>query len=125
MSISEDQRAAMHAAVLGALPTGVYALEEMRYKAGSFYDAGEFVQHQGNRAVFAALGLHEWGVSQLWRHFRLVNITSRAMIRNYDTAVVCSFDDTRGSEIFRCSARIINSFHWGNQESRAANLVGQ
>lgn len=74
MSISEDQRAAMHATVLGALPAGVYALEEMRYKTDSFYESPEFAPHQESRAIFGALGLHEWSVSQLWRHFRLVSI---------------------------------------------------
>lgn len=64
----------MHAAILGALPVGVYALEEMRYKIGSLYESPEFAQHQEICAIFAALGLHEWGVSRLWRHFRLVSI---------------------------------------------------
>lgn len=64
----------MHVAVLGALPAGVYALEEMRYKTGSFYDAPEFAQQKEHRSVFSALGLHEWSISQIWRHFRLVSI---------------------------------------------------
>lgn len=71
--ISEDQRASMHIAFLEALPSNVYALEERRLKSGSFYEIPEFSPHRKHCPVFAALGLHEWSVSQIWRHFRRVS----------------------------------------------------
>lgn len=71
--VSEDQRASMHMAVLEALPSSVYTLEERRFKAGSFYETTEFSPHRKHCPVFAALGLHEWSVSHIWRHFRRVS----------------------------------------------------
>lgn len=72
--ISENQRAAMHVAVLEALPSRVYALEEMRFKAGSFYDTTpDFAEQTKHVPAFSALGLHEWSISQLWRHFTTVS----------------------------------------------------
>lgn len=71
--VSEDQRASMYIAVLEALPSNVYSLEERRFQAGSFYETTEFSPHRKHCCpVFAALGLHEWSVSQIWRHFRRV-----------------------------------------------------
>ena len=72
--ISENQRAAMHVAVLEALPSRVYALEEMRFKTGSFYDTTpDFAEQTKHVPAFLALGLHEWSISQLWRHFTTVS----------------------------------------------------
>lgn len=71
--ISANQRAAMHIAILEALPARVYALEEMRFKAGSFYDTSDFAEQTVHIPAFSALGLHEWSISQIWRHFRAVS----------------------------------------------------
>lgn len=71
--ISQNQRAAMHIAILEALPARVYALEEMRFKAGSFYDTPDFAEQTKRVPAFSALGLHEWSISQLWRHFTTVS----------------------------------------------------
>lgn len=67
--LSENQRAAMHIAVLEALPAKVYALEERRFKAGAFYDTPDFAEQKLHVPAFSALGLHEWSISQIWRHF--------------------------------------------------------
>lgn len=62
----------MHIAMLEALPAGVYALEERRFEVGSFFDSSDFAQQIQHCPVFASLGLHEWSVSHIWRHFREV-----------------------------------------------------
>lgn len=72
--VTEDQRASLHIAVLQVLPFVVYALEERRFKAGSFYETPEFAQQKELCPLFAALGLHEWSISHLWRHFRQVRV---------------------------------------------------
>lgn len=71
--ISENQRASMHIAVLEVLPANVYALEERRFNKGSLYETTEFSPHRKHCPVFAELGLHEWSIAQIWRHFRRVS----------------------------------------------------
>lgn len=83
--MSRDQRASLHVAVLEAFPANVYALEEGRFRAGSFYDEKkEFEPHRKHCALFAALGFHEWSVQHLWRHFRRVRgILDILLIKTY------------------------------------------
>lgn len=82
--ISENQRAAMHIAILEVLPARVYALEEMRFKAGSFYDTPDFAEQTKHVPAFSALGLHEWSISQLWRHFRTVSESVSCLCFSYN-----------------------------------------
>lgn len=65
----------MRVAIHEALPVNLYPLEERSFSKGSFYNGDEsFADHRAHVPVFETLGLHEWSVSQLWRHFRLVSI---------------------------------------------------
>ena len=82
--ISENQRAAMHIALLETMPARVYALKEKRFKAGSFYDTADFAEQKKHVPAFSALGLHEWSVSQLWRHFTTVSHQSLCEVRMHE-----------------------------------------
>lgn len=61
-------------AVLEALPVNVYRLAEKRFRTGSFYETKGFSGQRKHCPAFEALGLHEWAVSQIWRHFRRVSV---------------------------------------------------
>lgn len=71
--ISEDWRASLRIAVHEAIPINMYHLEERHFAIGSLYESEEFATNRIHQDVFRVLGLHEWSVSQIWRHFRLVS----------------------------------------------------
>ncbi|CAM9286904.1 unnamed protein product [Ectocarpus fasciculatus] len=101
--VTEDQRASLHIAVLQALPSVVYALEERRFKAGSFYDTPEFAQQKELCPVFAALGLHEWSISHMWRHFRQMNETGSGTVTLWEFREYFDLPDDRSTtRLFRC-----------------------
>lgn len=82
--ISNDRRQATRVAIHEALPVNLYPLEEKNFSKGSFFDGDKsFADQRAHVSVFETLGLHEWSVSQLWRHFRLVS---------EDVAVTCIFE---------------------------------
>ncbi|CAM9264236.1 unnamed protein product [Ectocarpus sp. 4 AP-2014] len=100
---TEDQRASLHIAVLQVLPSVVYALEERRFKAGSFYETPEFAQQKELRPLFAALGLHEWSISHLWRHFRQMNETGSGTVTLWEFREYFDLPDDRSTtRLFRC-----------------------
>lgn len=70
--ISEDQRLALRVALHEATPFNFYRLEERCFSTGSLYNSDKFLANQTHRRVFEALGLHEWSICQIWRHYRLV-----------------------------------------------------
>lgn len=73
--VSNDRRDAIRIAVHEAFPLNLYPLEERLFSEGSFYgDDGDspFAHQRAHIPIFETLGLHEWSVLQLWRHFRQV-----------------------------------------------------
>lgn len=73
--VSNDRRDAVRIAVHEVFPLNLYPLEERLFSKGSFYaddDDTRFADQRAHIPVFETLGLHEWSVSQLWRHFRQV-----------------------------------------------------
>ncbi|CAM9833334.1 unnamed protein product, partial [Scytosiphon promiscuus] len=100
---SQDYRAAMHIAVLDMLPAGVYALEERRFEMGSFFETPEFAEQKQHCPVFVSLGLHEWAVSHIWRHFQKMNETGSGEATLWEFREYFDLPDDRSTtRLFRC-----------------------
>lgn len=75
--VSKDQQASLRIAIHEALPFNLYHLEERRFLAGSLYESSRFSAHRSHQQLFEVLGLHEWSVSRIWRHFNMVRAKDR------------------------------------------------